>query len=128
MDVPWKDRIACLMPMKRLSRALLLAVDRTYVTGKGGYNEVAVPTINRMYHHGTFGVATMPCMEYAYRTQRAAIRYNAFRASGVDVMEGPDACLLHPVKAKRTNATALPPLQQQPAHRRLHQRAPIRIG
>lgn len=45
------------MPSKRISHNLLSAINVSYANGKGGYNEVAVPTIN-LLHKGTFGTGS----------------------------------------------------------------------
>ena len=61
MQVPHKDRIACFAPCRRLSTALLSTLQTWYLRGKGGYNEVAVGTINAATN-GTFGTASLVCV------------------------------------------------------------------
>lgn len=58
------------MPTKRMSFPLLQTLNETYLSGLGGYNEVAVPSINAM-HDGTFGTAPLPCMRYSYKNSEA---------------------------------------------------------
>lgn len=56
-QVEWGERIACFMPNKRLSSKLISTLNATYLSGEGGYNEVAVPTINSVMG-GSFGTAS----------------------------------------------------------------------
>ncbi len=57
VQVAWGERVACFMPAKRFSTPLLQSINGSYLQGKGGYNEIAVPTINAMAG-GSFGTAS----------------------------------------------------------------------
>lgn len=59
-QVEWGERISCFMPNKRMSLKLIQTLNATYLSGEGGYNEVAVPTINSQAG-GTFGTASEVC-------------------------------------------------------------------
>ena len=56
-QVPHGDRIACFMPAKRFSTALLNTLRQWYTRGLGGYAELSNPTINAMTN-GTFATAS----------------------------------------------------------------------
>lgn len=103
-QVEWGKRIACFMPSKRMSSKLIRSLNETYLSGQGGYNEIAVPTINSV-SGGTFGTAhevrgrervctqtvnvyahclclpllPQACMVYSYKNSEAGLMYDSFR-------------------------------------------------